>query len=75
MKINRILLTDNYDNFYTDLIEFKKDTTREEVYEIIEECKNDLPQDYTNEDIYEYLDKKIGVKSIIFLGDYDKIYY
>lgn len=75
MKINRILLTDNGDNFYTDLIEFKKDTTREEVYEVVNKCTTELDGTYTNEDIYKYLDKYIGIKSIIFLGNYETIYY
>lgn len=75
MKIKRILLTDNADNFYTDLIEFKKDTTKKEVFDTITKCKNDLEGEYTNEDIYQYLDKAIGIKNIIFLGNYDTFYY
>ena len=67
MKINKILLKDNV-AFFTDLIEFKRDTTKEEVYEVVSKCKNDLPGEYTNEDIYKYLDKYIGIKSIEFLG-------
>ena len=58
--INKILLTDEVDTFYTDLIIFKRDTTKEEIYSAIYECKNELEGEYTNEDIYDYLDKKIG---------------
>lgn len=74
MKINKILLVDNGDPFFTDLIEFKRDTTKEEVYEIVLKCKKDLPNEYTNEDIYKYLDKYIGIKSMEFL-DYEIVEY
>ena len=73
MKINKILLTDDGDNFYTDLVTFKKDTTKSEIYNIIQKCKEEV-EEYTNEDIYKFLDKYIGIKSIEFL-DYERIYY
>lgn len=73
MKINKILLTDDGDNFYTDLVTFKKDTTKSEIYNIIQKCKEEV-EEYTNEDIYKYLDKYIGIKNIEFL-DYERIYY
>lgn len=73
MKINKILLTDDGDNFYTDLVTFKKDTTKSEIYNAIQKCKEEV-EEYTNEDIYKYLDKYIGIKSIEFL-DYERIYY
>ena len=73
MKINKILLTDDGDNFYTDLVTFKKDTTKNEIYSIIQKCKEEV-EEYTNEDIYKFLDKYIGIKSIEFL-DYERIYY
>lgn len=75
MKMNKILLTDNTDEFYTDLIEFNRDITSDEVWEVIETCKNDLPGDYTNEDIYRYLDNAIGIKNITFLGNYRRFLY
>jgi hypothetical protein len=74
MKIKKILLTDDCDEFYTDLIEFNRETTKEEVYEVIYKCIKDLPGEYTNEDIYNYLDKYIGIKSIEFLS-YERVYY
>ena len=74
MKIRKILLSDNVDNFYTDLIEFNRDTTKEEVWNIIIKCKNELEGEYTNEDIYRYLDEKIGIKNIEFL-DYERFDY
>lgn len=72
--INKILLSDNADNFFTDLITFTRDTTREEILETINKCKNDLPSEYTNEDIYNYLDKYIGIESIEFLS-YERFDY
>lgn len=72
--INKILLTEDSDEFYTDLITFNRDTTREEIYEAIFKCKNELEGEYTNEDIYAYLDKKIGIKTIEFLS-YERFYY
>lgn len=74
MKIRKILLSDNVDNFYTDLIEFNRDTTKEEVWNTIIKCKNELEGEYTNEDIYRYLDEKIGIKNIEFL-DYERFDY
>lgn len=73
MKINKILLTDDGDNFYTDLVTFKRDTTKSEIYNIIQKCKEEV-EEYTNEDIYKFLGKYIGIKSIEFL-DYERIYY
>ena len=73
MKIRKILLRDNCDSFFTDLITFQKDTTEEEIFNTIVKCKNEI-EDYTNEDIYNYLDKYIGVESIEFL-DYKVFEY
>ena len=72
--INKILLSDNADNYFTDLITFTRDTTREEIQKTINKCKNDLPSEYTNEDIYNYLDKYIGIESIEFLS-YERFDY
>lgn len=74
MKIKRILLSDLGDTFYTDLIEFKRDTTKKEVQDIITKCINEI-EDYTNEDIYKYLEKEIGIENLIFLGNYETFYY
>lgn len=74
MKINKILLYDNCDEQFTDLIEFNRDTTKEEVFNTILKCKNELEGEYTNEDIYNYLDKEIGIKSIEFLS-YERFDY
>lgn len=74
MKIRKILLSDECDDFYTDLITFKRDTTKMEVFETIRKCENELEGEYTNEDVYKYLDEKIGIKSIEFL-DYERFDY
>lgn len=74
LKINKILLTDDCDNQFTDLITFNRDTTLEEVYDIVFKCQKELPGEYTNEDIYDYLDKYIGIKSIEWLN-YNRVYY
>lgn len=74
MKIKKILLRDDGDSRFTDLITFKKETTKEEIYNTIVKCKEDLPGEYTNEDVYNYLDKYIGIESIEFL-DYEIFEY
>lgn len=75
MKIRKILLRDNCDSFFTDLIEFERDTTLEEINNVMNKCCNeDLPSEYTNEDIYNYLDKYIGIKNMEFL-DYEIVEY
>ena len=71
--INKILLSDSGDSFYTDLITFNRDTTREEITDAINSCMIEV-NEYTNEDIYHYLDEKIGIKSIEFL-DYERFLY
>lgn len=75
MKIRTILLSDDCDPFFTDLITFNRETTEEEVQNAILKCKNDLEGEYTNEDIYDYLEKYIGIENMIFLGDYKKFEY
>lgn len=67
MKIDKILLSDSADEFFTDLIIFKEYTTNEEVQQAINKARE--KEDYTNEDIYEELDKiGGGISSFIFLG-------
>lgn len=74
-KILKFLLTDNGDNFYTDLIEFKEPVLLSEVYKVINKCTFELAGTYTNEDIYRYLDALNVDYTITFLGDYETIYY
>ena len=57
------------------VVEFTRGTTLEEINKVLDKCCNeDLPSEYTNEEIYEYLDKYIGIKSIEFLN-YDIVEY
>ena len=73
--ITRFLLTDNCDNSYTDLIEFDTPVSLNKIYEVINQCTTELSGTYTNEDIYNYLDKLGVAYNIIFLGNYETIYY
>lgn len=41
MKINTILLSDNCDKFFTDLIIFSRETTEEEIQNTIIKCQNE----------------------------------
>lgn len=70
MKFNYIILTDNGDPFYTDIIYFNDGVNVEEVQKTINKVKE--KDDYTNEDIYEELENiGGGIKEIEFLGFYD----
>ena len=60
MKIKKILLVDEGDDWFTDLIEFKRETTKFEVFNIIEKCKREV-EEYSNEDVYRYLNENIGI--------------
>ena len=73
--ITKFLLTDNGDNFYTDLIEFEKPVLLSDVQKVINKCTSELAGEYTNEDIYNYLDILGVAYKIIFLGNYETIYY
>ena len=74
-KVKRILLQDDTDDFYTDLIEFEREVDYIELYTLIEDCKNRLKNDYTNKDIYSAIDR-LGVPyKVIFMGTLDKISY
>lgn len=73
--ITEFLLTDNCDESYTDLIKFEEPILKSRVEKIILLCMHEKCDEYTNEDIYEYLDK-LGVNfTITWLGNCEKIYY
>ena len=74
-KITRFLLTDNADSSYTDLIEFEKPVLLSDVQKLVNKCMTELAGEYTNEDIYNYLDILGVAYKIIFLGNYETIYY
>ena len=73
--IKEFLLIDEGDDYYTDLIQFEEPIQLERVKKIVELCKVEKAEEYTNEDVYEYLDK-LGVNfTITWLGNCEKIYY
>lgn len=71
----RFLLIDEGDKTYTDLIEFKEETDINKIIEEIERVKREKNDSYTNEDIYEAIDKVNNEYEIIFLGNYQEVYY
>lgn len=71
--VNKIILRDNGDRQYDDLITFDKDVSLDDIKRVIEEVKN-KDEDYTNEDIYEGL-KKLSSFEIEWIGIYDIVEY
>ncbi len=71
--VNKIILRDNGDRQYDDLITFDKDVSLDDIKRVIEEVKNNN-EDYTNEDIYKEL-KKLSSFEIEWIGDYDIVEY
>lgn len=71
--VNKIILRDNGDRQYDDLITFDKDVSLDDIKRVIEEVKNNN-EDYTNEDIYKGL-KKLSSFEIEWIGDYDIVEY
>ena len=64
---NKILLVDRADRQFTDLITFKTVINEDYIRYIIGKYGEEHPE-YTNEDIYELLDKEYGIISIEFLN-------
>ena len=58
--IREFILEDNCDSNYSDLIIFDKDVNLKKLMEVIQKKKDEMPGEYTNEDIYELLLKKLG---------------
>lgn len=70
MMFDYILLTDECEPFYTDLIYFNNNVSREEVLNVITKVKEN--EEYTNEDIYKALENiGGGIKEMKFLGYHD----
>lgn len=72
--VNKIILRDNGDRQYDDLITFDKDVSLDDIKRVIEEVKKNNNEDYTNEDIYEGL-KKLSSFEIEWIGNYDIVEY
>lgn len=73
--IKMFILEDNCDSNYSDLIVFDKDVELKRLIEVIEKKKNELPGEYTNEDIYEAIDELGVAYTITFLGGLTHIEY
>lgn len=67
------LLTDKDDSNYTDLIVFKDNVDKKDIINAIEEIKRNNKY-YTDEDIYNALDK-LGEYDILWLGGLDVYEY
>lgn len=72
-KVRKILLQDECDSYYTDLITFDNEVYLEDVVNKIEYVKENI-EDYTNEDVYNALGE-LSDFSIQWLGNYDIIKY
>lgn len=67
------LLTDKDDSNYTDLIVFKDNVDKKDIINAIEEVKRNNKY-YTDEDIYNALDK-LGEYYVMWLGGLDVYEY
>ena len=73
MKVNKIILRDNSDSQFDDLITFDKSILLEDIYSQISYVKDNI-EDYTNEDIYIAL-KQLGNFTIEYIGQYEIVEY
>lgn len=69
----KILLKDIADSYYTDLIVFKDNIDKKDIINAIEEVQR-TNEEYTNEDIYNALDK-LGEYDVLWLGGLDLYEY
>lgn len=72
MKTKRIILRDGNYSTYDDFIIFDKEVEKKDILSAIERAKR--KEDYTNEDIYEELEK-ISPFTIFYIGDLDVFHY
>lgn len=73
MMVNKIILRDEADSQFDDLITFKNDVLLEDIYKQIDYVKQNV-EDYTNEDIYQAL-SKLGQYTIEYIGQYEIVEY
>ena len=73
--VKRFILSDECDSQWDDLIEFAEEVDIIKIKKLIQQCKNELEGEYTNEDIYNYIGKLNIPFRIIWLGGYEKVYY
>lgn len=69
----KFILRDSCSSQFDDLITFDEKINKYDVINLIENLKKNN-EDYTNEDIYEELDK-LGKYSIEYIGQYEIIEY
>lgn len=72
-KVKTIILQDESDSYYSDLITFDNEVFLKDVINKIEYVKENV-EDYTNEDIYRAL-TELSDFSIKWLGQYDVLEY
>ena len=72
-KVKTIILQDESDSYYSDLITFDNEVFLKDVINKIEYVKDNI-QDCTNEDIYRAL-AELSDFSINWLGKYDVLEY
>lgn len=72
-KVKTIILQDESNSYYSDLITFDNEVFLKDVINKIEYVKDNI-QDYTNEDIYRAL-TELSDFSINWLGQYDVLEY
>lgn len=72
-KVKTIILQDESDSYYSDLITFDNEVFLKDVINKIDYVKENI-QDYTNEDIYRAL-TELSDFSINWLGQYDVLEY
>lgn len=73
MKTNKIILRDEADSQFDDLITFENDVLLEDIYSQISYVKQNV-EDYTNEDIYIAL-QQLGKYTIEYIGQYEIVEY
>lgn len=72
-KVKTIILQDESDSYYSDLITFDNEVFLKDVINKIDYVKENV-EDYTNEDIYIAL-SELSEFSINWLGQYDVLEY
>ena len=72
-KVKTIILQDESDSYYSDLITFDNEVFLKDVINKIDYVKENV-EDYTNEDIYRAL-TELSDFSINWLGQYDVLEY
>lgn len=72
-KVKTIILQDESDSYYSDLITFDNEVYLKDIIDKIDYVKENV-EDYSNEDIYSAL-SELSAFSIKWLGQYDIVEY